>query len=122
MQKILVIDDESAISEVLSEALNRFGFSVDTAESGTEGIAKFEEKAFDLVITDMRMPGMDGAGVVHHIRNSRRKNTPVIGISGTPWLFKSSDFDAVLPKPFPLETLADIVRGLTEPALSQAMG
>lgn len=119
MRNILVIDDESAISEILSQALNRFGFSVDTAESGTEGIVKFDRKTFDLVITDIRMPGVDGNGVVRHIRNSRRSNTPVIGISGTPWLFEGGEFDAVLPKPFSLQVLSDTVKGLTETTPSQ---
>ena len=67
MQNILVIDDEKAISEVLSQALNRFGFHVDTAENGAEGIVKFDKEVFDLVITDVRMAGIDGNDVVRHI-------------------------------------------------------
>ncbi len=119
MQKVLVIDDESAIAEILSLALNRFGFSVDTAGNGMEGIAKFDDKRFDLVITDIHMPGVDGHGVVRHIRNSLRRATPIVGISGTPWLFDDGEFDAILPKPFTLKTLTDTVKRLTEPILSQ---
>ena len=115
MQNILVIDDEKAISDILSQALTRFGFNVDTAENGTEGIVKFDRDAFDLVITDICMAGMGGNDVVRHIRNSRRRTTPIIGISGTAWLLEERQFDAVLPKPFSLKTLADTVRGLTSP-------
>jgi len=113
MYNILVIDDEKSISDILSQALIRFGFTVDTAANGREGIAKFEQESFDLVITDICMSGLDGIGVVQHIRHSLRKTTPVIGISGTPRLLQDGDFDAVLPKPFSILTLANTVKGLT---------
>jgi len=118
MHNVLVIDDEKAISDILSQALNRFGFNVDTAENGAEGILKFDSDAFDLVITDICMSGLDGNGVARYIRNSRRKATPIIGISGTPWLLEEGEFDAVLPKPFSIKALADTVKGLTEAAAS----
>ncbi len=114
MRNILVIDDEEAIVDTLYKVLNRFGFTVSTAGSGSEGIVKFDKGTFDLVITDIRMPGVDGNGVVRHIRRSRRKATPVIGISGTPWLLEKRRFDAILPKPFTIKKLTDAVKDLTE--------
>ena len=113
MYNILVIDDEKSISEILCHALIRFGFRVDTASNGKEGIAKFDKDPFDLVITDICMSGLDGIGVVQHIRNSLRGSTPVIGISGTPRLLQNGDFDAILPKPFSIMKLADTVKDLT---------
>ena len=115
MQNVLVIDDERAISEILSHALNRFGYHVDTADNGTDGIVKFDTDTFDLVITDICMSGVDGNGVARHIRRSHRKRTPIIAISGTPWLLDEGEFDAVLPKPFSLKALAATVKDLTEP-------
>lgn len=112
MRNILVIDDEEVLSRTLSRALNRIGFNVDTAKDGIEGIVKFNNEIFDLVITDIRMPGADGIDVVRHIRDSLRKTTPVVGISGTPWLLEKGEFDVVLPKPFSLKTLTDTVRSL----------
>ena len=112
MRNILVIDDEEVLSRALSRALNQIGFNVDTAKDGTEGIVKFNNEIFDLVITDIRMPGADGIDVVRHIRGSLRKTTPVVGISGTPWLLEKGEFDVVLPKPFSLKTLTDTVRSL----------
>lgn len=112
MRNILVIDDEEVLSRILSRALNQIGFNVDTAKDGTEGIVKFNNEIFDLVITDIRMPGADGIDVVRHIRDSLRKTTPVVGISGTPWLLEKGEFDVVLPKPFSLKTLTDTVRSL----------
>ncbi len=59
------------------------------------------------------MPALDGHGVVQHIRNSKRRATPVIGISGTPWFLKDSDFDAVLSKPTSIKKLIDTVKKVT---------
>ncbi len=110
MCTILVIDDEKGILRVIKEALTKFGHQVELAADGYEGIQKFEDGSYDIVITDLRMPGLDGKGVVRHIRNSQKKSIPIIGISGTPWLIQDSGFDVVLPKPFPLLDLVESVR------------
>jgi len=62
MCSILVIDDEKGILSVIQEVLTQFGHRVEIAEDGSEGIQKLEDGSFDIVITDMRMPGIDGAG------------------------------------------------------------
>ena len=113
MNHILVIDDEKAVLEVIQQALMRFGFEVEVAQDGQEGIQKFDNGDFDLVLTDLRMPGIDGIGVLHHIRSSSRRLTPIIGFSGTPCLLKDSDFDLVFPKPFPLKDLVSAVQNLS---------
>ena len=112
MCDVLVIDDEESILLMITIALAKFGFTVEIATDGSEGIKKFFEGNYGLVITDIQMPGPDGNDVVRHIRNSNRKSTPVIGISGTPWLLKNSDFDAVLPKPSSIKTLVDTAKNL----------
>lgn len=109
MSGILVIDDEKCILELIRQALSSFGCSVETATNGEEGILKYNNSDFDLVITDICMPGIGGLDVLQHIRTSGKKATPTIGISGTPWLLDNSDFDFVLPKPFPLKALFDTV-------------
>jgi DNA-binding response OmpR family regulator len=113
MQNILVIDDDDSIVSLLIMALIKFGFSVETASDGIEGIKKFDEGNYDLVITDIQMPVLDGNGVVKHIRNSEKRYTPVIAISGTPWLIVNGDFDAILPKPTSIETLFTTVKNVT---------
>lgn len=113
MSKVLIIDDEDAIILVLTTALERYGFNVEIAKDGMEGIKKFDEGQFDLVITDIRMNNLDGHGVLRHIRNSQKKFTPIVGISGTPWYLEESDFDAVLAKPFSIQPLIDTVKSLT---------
>ena len=112
MHSVLIIDDEKQILQMFRQVLPEFGFAVETAGDGKEGIQKFDRGCFDLVITDVLMPGIGGIEVAQYIRNSR-KNTPVIGISGTPWLLKDTDFDSVISKPFPITTLVDYVKNLT---------
>jgi len=102
---ILVIDDEASILKLLKRKLNRTGYNVDTAINGEEGIAKINEKEYDLIITDIKMPGVTGNQVFNHVRYEIKKKTPVIAMSGTPWLLENSNFDAVLPKPHFIEEL-----------------
>ena len=112
MNRILVIDDELAISELIGEVLKRAGYDVDIAFSGKQGIIRFDSTVYDLVVTDMCLPDISGLEVVRHIRGSRRSFVPILGISGTPWLLQRADCDATLPKPFPLRAFMDSVRRL----------
>lgn len=118
MHHVLVIDDEESVSRVLQLGLTRFGYEAKTAARGQEGLRLFGDEAFDLVITDILMPDMDGYEVARHIRGSDRPGTPIIAISGTPWLLKDDVFDHVLPKPFSLKTLAKIVKNLVNQTLA----
>ena len=120
MRNILVIDDEESIVLMITMALARHDFNVEIAKDGIEGIQKFDTGNFDLVITDIIMPGIDGNGLVRHIRQSGKNLTPVLGMSGTPWLLKESAFDVVLPKPFSIKTLIDTAKILTNPPLTAA--
>jgi DNA-binding response OmpR family regulator len=121
MCTILVIDDEKGILRVIQEALTKFGHDVEIALDGIEGIQKFDDGSYDMVITDLRMPRLDGKGVVQHIRNSRKNSVPIIGISGTPWQTQDSGFDAVLFKPFPLQDLVESVKKLTAISAKSAL-
>ena len=122
MSTVLVIDDEIGILQIIRQALTKFGHNVETAADGQEGIRKFDDGSFDIVITDIRMPGIDGNGVVKHIRNSEKQSIPVIGISGTPWLMESNAFDMVLAKPFPLKKLVESIGSLVAMPPRAAVG
>lgn len=65
---ILVVDDEEHAREGLSKILTREGYGVETAANGKEAIDVIKHKSFDLVITDMRMPLMDGFEVLREIK------------------------------------------------------
>ncbi len=114
MCTVLVIDDDESILIMLRQALTNFGYKVETASGGKEGINKFDHGVFDIVITDIHMPDIDGNDVAIHIRNSHRHFIPIIAISGTPWLLDGKAFDIILQKPFPIKRLFDIIRNLTE--------
>ncbi len=65
---ILVIDDDTSGRETLAEALDEYGYSVLSASNGTEGLAILDEKSVDLVITDLKMPDIDGLEVLKRIK------------------------------------------------------
>ena len=73
MRTVLVIDDETGITEVIEEALRMVGYEVEVACNGREGIRKFNDQPYDLVITDICMPGVNGNSVARHIRKHCRR-------------------------------------------------
>ncbi|HEX7253184.1 MAG TPA: response regulator transcription factor [Thermoanaerobaculia bacterium] len=68
MSRILVVDDEPGIRKVVRDALERDGHEVETAADGKEALELREERDFDLVITDLAMPGVSGIELVREIR------------------------------------------------------
>lgn len=121
MCNVLVIDDEQMILSLVDQILQRMNYAVETAESGRIGIDKFDSGQYDLVITDICMPGTDGNQVVDHIRRSSRSQTPVIGMSGTPWKLANHMFDRILAKPFQMTTLMEAARTLTATPIDPAV-
>jgi two-component system, NtrC family, response regulator PilR len=69
MEKILVVDDDSNHSKVVCSALKSKGYDITTACDGQSGIKELEQNTFDLVLTDLMMPGIDGMGVLNHVVN-----------------------------------------------------
>lgn len=66
--KMLIVDDEELIREILSEAFTLYGANVELAESGFEAMAKIEKSLYDMVITDIRMPNGDGIHLLENIK------------------------------------------------------
>ena len=79
--KILIIDDEKNIRDGLATFLEMQNYAVEVAENGKEGIAIFNQDSIDLVITDLRMPVMDGDEVLKHI-TATSPGVPVIVLTG----------------------------------------
>lgn len=80
--RILVVDDDPILREVVSSTLTIAGLSVTEAEDGADAVTKLIGAHFDLVITDLSMPRLDGFGVLKHIRaNPATRNLPVIVIT-----------------------------------------
>ncbi len=81
MADILIIDDEKAIRKTLSEILSFEGYKIDEAADGEEGLKKFKDKSYDLVLCDIKMPKLDG---IEFLQKAGEFNpdTPIIMISG----------------------------------------
>lgn len=73
---ILVVEDDSSIQELIVEFLTSEGYTVDSANDGLEGIQKFKQGNYDLVILDVMMPNLDGYSVCKMLRKS--SNVPII--------------------------------------------
>ena len=78
MSRILIIDDEPDVRDIIGYNLSKEGYDVDTADDGLTGLRKVSEFKPDLIILDMMMPGMDGVEVCHNIRNESKYNHIVI--------------------------------------------
>ncbi len=81
MPSILIIDDEKSIRKTLNEILSFEGYKIDEAADGEEGLKKFKEKNYDLVLCDIKMPKLDG---IEFLEKAKEINdeTPIIIISG----------------------------------------
>src|SRR5436309_8924388 len=80
--RLLVIDDEPAVREISCEFLQMLGYEVEGARNGADGLALLARQSFDLVMTDLRMPVLDGWGVVEGVRRIA-PGVPVIMLSGS---------------------------------------
>ena len=73
MAKILVVDDEVKISELLQRFFEKKGYTVITANSGMDAIEKVQNESPDVMLLDIRMPGMDGVEVLKCVREFNKK-------------------------------------------------
>jgi len=111
--KILVIDDEPELLEILGELLTAQGHAVTACSDGQSGLSRFKEGPFDLVITDLGMPGLSGWEVVKQVKR-RSPKTPVALLTG--WgdqialeeaRAKGADF--LMTKPFTPEDIQAVI-------------
>ena len=122
--KILIVDDTKAIRDTLSDMLSVMGFEVTVASSGNEGLSLFPKNSFDLVITDLQMPDLDGWTLALHVKD-KSPNTPVVLITGSEKKkvmekLKGSCVDSVMFKPFTLEDIQETVRIMLDERLRES--
>jgi DNA-binding NtrC family response regulator len=113
MSRVLVVDDDDTIRDTLYELLSE-QYVCQTAETAEKAVARLEADAYDVVLTDISMPGLSGLELLGHIRQ-KYSNTPVIIVSGigdqehAQGLIKLGAFDFLL-KPFTLEVVEKSVK------------
>ena len=122
--RILLVDDEDILVQGLAEFLQDQGTAVDTANDGKEAIALLEENLYDLLVTDIRMPGMSGMELLRHVQ----KNHPhvavilITGYASTESAIEALRFGVYdyIEKPFEmLELLQAIVNALEHAQLKR---
>jgi len=121
--RVLVVDDEASIRDLLSKTLALAEYDVDTAADASTALGRVRAAEYDLLIADLRMPGMDGLTLIRQVKRIRAE-LPVIIITG--FSTESSAIEAVnlgvagyLRKPFRVpEVLAAAAKALGTPTLN----
>src|SRR5829696_4799897 len=115
---LLIVDDESALRNVIAERLTEQGFQVTEADSGEKAIALINEFAFDIVISDLRLPGIDGQ---HVIQAALERYPGIIAIVVTGYGTVKNAVDAIkrgatdfVAKPFQFDELLHVLRSALE--------
>ena len=113
ISKILVIDDEESFRETIRLCLEDKSFNIITASSGEEGISLFEKERPDIVITDLKMPKMNGLDVLTHIK-SLDKNVPIIMLTAfddVPYTIEAMKIGAYdfVSKPIKVDALKSLI-------------
>src|SRR3989449_11533036 len=123
--RILVVDDEAPVREVLTEYFSTEGYAVEAATSGVEALIAVRGGRADLVLLDVRMPGLDGVQVLQRIRELT-KSVPVIMVTANEDVglaketLKLGAFDYIA-KPFDFEYLdRAVAAGLARPGANPA--
>ena len=113
--KILVVDDDSRLLGLLTETLAAIGYSAEDARSAREALAKLAESKFHLIISDIKMPEMDGFSLLGRIKENY-PGLPVIFITGQPTLDSArlANADGILTKPFRISNLEDLIEQALE--------
>ena len=117
-KRILLVEDNRSVRDILSVILRSIGFEVVLAQNGIDALAVFYADRFDMVLTDLQMPLMDGSRLAHHIKEMSPE-TPIILLTGADAetvrkKMENGSIDRVIFKPFQLDDLQDTVQGALE--------
>jgi len=115
-KKILVVDDDEVLRNMLVDTLSSLDYSPSSAEDGEKAWCILQKENFDLVITDIKMPHMDGITLLKKIKENNLK-TPVVMITAYPGAYPEDKAlvegaDGYLPKPFRIEKIDELMRNL----------
>jgi CheY-like chemotaxis protein len=106
MSRILIVEDEAELAEVLGDVLGAYGYDVLVAYNGKEGLQAALTGSPDLVLTDLMMPECDGAELLEALRaNPSTRDTPVIMMSAVDQVA----YAPFLRKPFEIDDLVELI-------------
>jgi len=118
MKKILLIDDEQDMIDVLKYSLKDSQYEVITATDGVEGFAKVSDEKPDLIVLDMMMPTLDGYALIKEIRRRENlKSIPIVVLTGKDQLEEIVREEGVkdfFTKPFELQDVVGRIKDLVE--------
>lgn len=119
---ILLVDDDPLIAELVVDILGMDGYDVETAADGVTALEKLQDRRYDLIVTDLHMPKLDGSGFYRELLKRRaHPSKKIIFLTGTTGGSDEQRFIAdnglpVLLKPFNMTQLTELVRSvLTDP-------
>ena len=115
MKKLLIVEDEPDIQELLEAYLHDAGYETTIAEDGVEALAKFQKDKFDLILLDLMLPKIDGFGVCEFIR--RESNVPILMLTALDWEQEQlrgfrMEIDDYVTKPFSMPILLQKIRAI----------
>jgi len=113
--RIIIIDDDESIRKILSTILQEEGYTVDTADTGKEGIRKTNENCYNLALIDMKLPDIEGIDLLLKIKDTTPQMRKII-ITGFPTIQNAMEAvnrraDAFILKPFEMEKVLQTIRG-----------
>ena len=115
-EHVLVVEDDEDNRFLLKICLEDMGLVVDTAEDGDQAIDRIDEISYDMVVTDLKLPGPDGFAVARHLKAERPEVAVILltAMYDAPETLshETADIDATLRKPFLPEVLEAAVRAL----------
>ncbi|NRB45559.1 MAG: response regulator transcription factor [Verrucomicrobiales bacterium] len=114
--RILLVEDKNRLREAIEKALRESGYAVDSTDNGNDGLWMASENAYDVILLDIMLPGLDGLSVLEQLREKKR-DTPVLLLTAKDTIADRvkglrKGADDYLIKPFALEELLARIEAL----------
>ena len=114
--KILIVDDSQELTDVIHEYMEIYGFIVDTTTESTDALRLIGANGYDVIVSDIHMPGMDGLELMGRIKN-KYPDLPVVLITGysiseARKIAMEKGADAFVAKPFHMKEILDVVTNI----------
>ena len=117
---ILVVDDEPLVAALIADTLGLEGYEVETAKNGREALEKIAARSYDLILSDLKMPELDGVGLYHELERQQPSLLPRLAfVSGSTEVPEYASFCertavSLLCKPFAVEDLHRLVQRILQ--------